>query len=79
MSTTLDQLALYKAVDDRRRDLSMHWQDVAQQIGVSQNTMSAFKTRSASPRLNTLLQLMSFLEQTDLGPYMREVPSSTGR
>lgn len=56
----------------------MHWQDVAQQVGVSQNTMSAFKTRSARPQLDTLFGLMGFIGTTDLKPFMREVPPSIG-
>lgn len=79
MSVTLDQRALYRAVDDRRRDLAIRWLDVAEQVGVSRNTISAFKTDSASPRLDTLLGLMAFLNTTDLEPFIREVPPSTGR
>ncbi len=72
MSVTLDQRALYRAVDDRRRDQGIRWLDVAEQVGVSRNTISAFKTDSASPRLDTLLGLMVFLGTTDLEPFMKE-------
>lgn len=72
MSVTLDQRALYRAVDDRRRDLSIRWLAVAEQVGVSRNTISAFKTGSATPRLDTLLGLLVFLGTTDLEPFMKE-------
>lgn len=72
MSATLDQRALYRAVDDRRRDLAIRWLTVAEQVGVSRNTISAFKTGSASPRLDTLLGILAFLGTTDLQPFMKE-------
>lgn len=72
-TVTLDTEALYVAIDRRRRELRITRREVLRQIG--ERTPSALTRlgQGGHPSADQLIRLLTWLGETDLKPYIREI------
>lgn len=76
----LDPEALYIALDAHRRWLSresgqaVSWRQVGREIGVGFMTFSRLGVDHRNLHANVLIKLLAWMGETDLRPYIRDVP-----
>lgn len=78
-----DPEAFYQALDVHRRSLvrergtRVSWRMVAEEVGVVPSTFSRLGIRHSSLTANVLIKLLAWMGQTDLAPYIREIPKDS--
>lgn len=71
-----DSRLLAQALEQRRQELgpTTTWKEVAAQAGVPESSLTRLRKQGMSRR-PVLVRLLEWLEQTDLGPYLVDVPA----
>ncbi len=59
---TIDLPTLMRVVDDKRHDRRLTWKQVAEEIGISPNSLSQLKLGNNSIGTNTFVSLLHWLD-----------------
>jgi len=71
-----DVEALFAVLDKRRRSQRLTWRQVATAAGIAASTFTRMALDSCSPDAENLCRLLLWLGDTDVKPYLREVPDA---
>jgi hypothetical protein len=74
LERAFDSAALYAALDRRRGELGVTWREVLRQSGVAAVGTITYLSQGRSLSADTLLRLLVWLGDTDVAPYVLEIP-----
>lgn len=67
----LDSGALYKRLDQVRRDAGVSWRQVGREAGVPPLTFTRLARGGYAPSANALVSLLAWLENTDAAEFIK--------